>query len=232
MTDCIVMSLLPITCMGCGQIVRQDHNSDVGFCFILHGQAQFPVNSLIEVLFQCWTKNWGFVLAGIRVLQRGAMSSIENPSHLLSSYGSSGRTHHHSRASWPLNDYVHRPTLALVCLLCAHWILNCPYMCAGLRYFKQSAAEKWEDQLWLLESQNKDFVVLHPGRNSCTVIIISISTTCESCAWVSKESGIDKTVVPPLLLFVASLKLTLGLHLHKRGGASSMVMPIFYGNSV
>ncbi|CAM6038128.1 unnamed protein product [Sphagnum compactum] len=50
---------------------------------------------------------------GIRVLQRGAMSSIENPSHLLSSYGSSGRTRHHSRASWPLNDYVHRPTLAL-----------------------------------------------------------------------------------------------------------------------
>ncbi|CAM6012230.1 unnamed protein product [Sphagnum balticum] len=50
---------------------------------------------------------------GIRVLQRGAMSSIENPSHLLSSYGGSGRTRHHSRASWPLNDYVHRPTLAL-----------------------------------------------------------------------------------------------------------------------
>jgi hypothetical protein len=113
-----------------------------------------------------------------------------------------------------------------------HWILNCFYMCAGLRYFKQSAAEKWEDQLWLLESQNKDFVVLHPGRNSWTVVIISIFTTCESCAWVSKESGIDKTVVLPLLLFVASLKLTLGLHLHKRGGASSMVMPIFYGNSV
>ncbi len=81
-----------------------------------------------------------------------------------------------------------------------HWILNCFYMCAGLRYFKQSAAEKWEDQLWLLESQNKDFVVLHPGRNSWTVVIISIFTTCESCAWVSKESGIDKTVVPPLLL--------------------------------
>ncbi|CAK9198079.1 unnamed protein product [Sphagnum troendelagicum] len=50
---------------------------------------------------------------GIRVLQRGAMSSTENSSHLLSSYGSSGRTRHHSRASWPLNDYVHRPTLAL-----------------------------------------------------------------------------------------------------------------------
>jgi hypothetical protein len=33
--------------------------------------------------------------------------------------------------------------------------------------------------------------------------------------------------VPPLLLFVASLKLTLGLHLHKRGGASSMVMEAF-----
>jgi hypothetical protein len=47
------------------------------------------------------------------------MSSIENSSHLLSSYGSSGRTRHHSRASWPLNDYVHRPTLALVCPLCA-----------------------------------------------------------------------------------------------------------------
>jgi hypothetical protein len=52
-------------------------------------------------------------LAGIRVLQRGAMSSTENSSHLLSSHGSSGRTRHHSRASWPLNDYVHRPTLAL-----------------------------------------------------------------------------------------------------------------------
>ncbi|CAK9198098.1 unnamed protein product [Sphagnum troendelagicum] len=50
---------------------------------------------------------------GIRVLQRGAMSSTENSSHLLSSHGSSGRTRHHSRASWPLNDYVHRPTLAL-----------------------------------------------------------------------------------------------------------------------
>lgn len=62
----------------------------------------------------CKAEEVSFCLCeGIRVLQRGAMSSIENPSHLLSSYGSSGRTHHHSRASWPLNDYVHRPTLAL-----------------------------------------------------------------------------------------------------------------------